>query len=159
MRRTLAAAAVLVALAHAASAEVSFRPVDVYVDSGETLLAAYQIEVLYDNSRVKIVGLEGGEAKAFNEAPYYDPAGLEKGRIVIAAFVPEDVDLEEAPAGRTRVARLHLQVEGPGGDEAVYGMTIRLAVAADAEGRRIRGRVQLVDGRKVEEEAGEESRR
>ncbi len=159
MRKLLTTTTLLIALARFASAEVTFRPVDVYVDSGETPLAAYQVEIRYDKSHIKIVGLEGGETRVFNEAPYYDRAGLEKGRIVIAAFVPEDVDLEEAPAGRTRVARLHLQVEGPGGEEAVYGMTIRLAVAADAEGRRIRGRVQLVDGREVEEEAGEESRR
>ncbi len=93
MRKLLTTAALLMALAHAASAEVTFRPVDVYVDSGETPLAAYQVEVHYDKSRIKIVGLEGGETRAFNPPPYYDPAGLEEGRIVIAAFVPEDVDL------------------------------------------------------------------
>jgi hypothetical protein len=164
MRKHWAPAAIVLlvglALARAASAEVSFRPVDVYVDSGETKLAAYQVEIRYDRTRVKIAGLEGGETKAFNAAPFYDRAGLEAGQIVIAAFVPEDVDLIDAPKDRTRVARLHLQVEGPRGDEAIYGMTIRLAVAADGEGKRILGRVQLVDSADtVEPETREESGR
>jgi hypothetical protein len=168
MRKLRALAAFVLSLglgfARAASAEVTFRPVDVYVDSGETKLAAYQVEIRYDRERVKIVGLEGGETKAFNAAPFYDRAGLDAGRIVIAAFIPEDVDLIDAPKGRTRVARLHLQVEGPRGDEAVWGMTISLAVAADGEGKRILGRVQLVDGAddaadEDERGAGEESGR
>ena len=51
---------------------VRFTPLDLYIDSGQTALAAYQVEVHFDPEKVKIVGIEGGETKAYNPAPYYD---------------------------------------------------------------------------------------
>ena len=103
-----------------APATAVFRPVDVWVRTAGERLAAYQVEVTYDPKRVKIVGVEGGEKGPFNEAPYFDPKGKTGGRIVVAAFTADD---EAAPAGRLRVARLHLRVEG-GGDPDIQ---IRLA--------------------------------
>src|SRR5262245_55404811 len=66
-----------------------FEAFDVYVDSGATPLAAYQLE-LKATGDVKAVGIEGGESAAFLDAPYYDPAALHgdqvREQIVIAAF-------------------------------------------------------------------------
>ena len=138
--RPAAAALACLLLAGLAPGEerVRFLPLDVFVDSGEERLAAYQIEVTYDASRVKIVGIEGGEAEGFREAPYYDRKGMTAGRIVIAAFVPDD---DAAPSGRTRVARLHLRVEGDG----ELDCTVRLVTAARPGGGQIEPEVELVD--------------
>ena len=110
---TRCALVIIVALALNARAApaVRFVPVDVWFDTGEQSLAAYQIEVRYDATRVDIVGLEGGEHPAFTKAPYYDPRGLTGGRIVVAAFSTA----KDLPAGRVRLARIHLRVAG---DEA-----------------------------------------
>ena len=88
-----------------------FTYVDVYVDSGRAL----------------IVGVEGGEDAAFAEPPYHDPAALQGGEIVLAAFHTGHA----GPAGRTRVARLHLAVRG----DAPVDFTTTLEVAASDAGR------------------------
>ncbi len=85
-----------------------FGYVDLFVDSGEDTLGAYQLEFRPVGGGVKIVGIEGGEHEAFADAPYYDPRALKDGeRVVIGAF-STDKDL---PSGRTRVARVHVQIE------------------------------------------------
>ena len=43
-----------------------FLVVDVQVDSGAELLAAYQLELAATNGAVKIVGIEGGEHMALS---------------------------------------------------------------------------------------------
>lgn len=116
--------------------EVSFRALDLWVDAGDSPLAAYQVECNYNPGQVKIVGIEGGEAKAYNPAPYYDRAGKTGGRIIIAAFTIED---EEAPRGRTRVARLHLRVEGEGDVD----VSLSLVTAARPGGERTNPEVSL----------------
>jgi hypothetical protein len=151
MRILLTISAALLALAGAADAEVRFRPVDVYVDSGDAPLAAYQVEITYDKSRIKIAGLEGGETKAFKAAPYYDPRGLQAGRIMVAAFLPEKLEDSAAPTGRTRVARLHLYVEADDeaqAHKAVAEMKIRLIAAASPEAEKITPFVELARPRK-----------
>ncbi len=89
-------------------ATIRFASINIYLDSGNTPLAAYQFELKTDPDRVKIVGVEGGDHPAFKEAPYYDPAALTKNRIIIAAF-NTGTDL---PTGRTRIATIHLQITG-----------------------------------------------
>lgn len=106
-----------------------FIAVDVFVDSGASELAAYQFEFSGPES-VTIVGVEGGESKAFANAPYYDPEALMKGRIIVAAFTTG----EELPTGKTRVARLHLRVAG----EPVPEFAVQLTVAGDADGKPIK---------------------
>ncbi len=132
---------------------IRFRPVDIFLDSRDAKLAAYQVEVRYDKSRIKIVGVEGAdaeEAEGFNPPPYFDRKGMDAGRIVIAAFVTDDL---LAPAGRTRVATLHLRVEEELKDEregeGALDMSVRLVTAARPGGERIAPEVELV-GRKVE---------
>lgn len=107
---------------------VRFEAVDVYIDSAGQPLAAYQFELLADADHVKIVGVEGGAHAAFREPPYYDPAALQNNRIIIAAFNTG----RDLPTGKTRVARLHLQVTGP---DPQY--QTKLDTAATVEGKEI----------------------
>jgi len=114
---------------------VRFTYVDVHVDSGASPLAAYQVEVACVDPAVKLVGVEGGEARHFAEAPYYDPAALQGGQVVLGAFTVEG----DAPAGRQRVARLHYQEpEGP-----APRFEAKLVTAAAPGGSRIEVKVEL----------------
>ena len=119
-------------------ASIRFEAVDVYVDSGKQSLAAYQIEFAAETGDVKIVGIEGGEHSAFKEAPYYDPAAMQHERAIIAAFSTG----RDLPQGKTRVARIHVQVTGAAAPEYVA----RLAVAASADEKGIQGTVTVERG-------------
>jgi hypothetical protein len=137
-RRIFIATTVFVALVRPLLARedaVSFRALDLWVDSGKARLAAYQVELAYDAESVKIVGIEGGEAKAFRAAPHYDRKGFEGGRIVVAAFTIDD----DAPRGNTRVARIHLAIVGAQRPE----LSARLVTAAKPGGKRIKPKVKL----------------
>lgn len=139
-RRThlvLAALLLLPGLALGDSEEgpIRFRPVHVYVDPDGTALAAYQIEIVADGN-AKIVGIEGGADGAFAEPPYYDPAALAGGRVIIAAFDTGS----DLPSQRTRVATIHMREAGP--VEPTYGATLQIAGGAD--GRPITATVELV---------------
>jgi hypothetical protein len=119
-------------------ANVRFAPVHIYVESGDESLAAYQFELKATSGSVKIVGVEGGQAPAFTDAPYYDPAALANDRIIIAAF-STGTDL---PKGRTRIATIHLQITGD--IEPEY--ELNLTVSADAEGHEIPAEITLETG-------------
>ena len=148
MRTWQAVAVILLCLAAQARAQeearerpaVRFEAVDVYVDSGTQALAAYQFELTAKDGKAAIVGVEGGEHPAFKEAPYYDPAALQRDRIIIGAFNTG----RDLPTGRTRVARVHLQVSG--GEKPVY--TVTLNVAASSEGARIPATATVEQGGK-----------
>ncbi len=147
MRTWLAAAMVLLCLmAQARAGEAPERPavrfeaVDVYVDSGAKPLAAYQFELTATRGRAAIVGVEGGEHPAFQQAPYYDPAALQHDRIIIAAFSTG----RDLPTGRTRVARVHLQVSGE--EKPAYAVTLQ--AAATAGGARISATATVEQGGK-----------
>ena len=108
---------------------VRFAPLHIYLDSGDKPLAAYQFELKAAAGQIEIVGVEGGEHEAFSEAPYYDPAALAQDRIIIAAFTTG----RNLPAGRTRIATVHLQIKGD--VEPAY--ELNLIVAGDADGEEI----------------------
>jgi hypothetical protein len=110
---------------------VRFQAVDIYVDSVDQPLAAYQIELAADTEAVKIVGVEGGEHPAYQEAPYYDPRAIQREQVVIAAFNTASAD--NLPTGRTRIATVHLQIGG----DADPGFIVRLKTAATLEGERV----------------------
>jgi hypothetical protein len=116
---------------------IRFEAIDICIDSATQPLAAYQFELLADAASVKIVGVEGGEHPAFREPPYYDPAALSHNRIIIAAFNTG----RDLPQGKTRVARLHLQVTGP----APQYQT-KLDAAATVEGKEIPATVSVEAG-------------
>ena len=108
---------------------VRFAPLHIYLDSGSRPLAAFQFELEATLGQIKIVGVEGGQHKAFKEAPYYDPAALANDRIIIAAFSTG----RDLPNGRTRIATIHLQIIG----DAEPEYELKLTVAADADGKEI----------------------
>lgn len=115
-----------------------FMWIDVYVDAKDQPLAAYQFELAAKGDRLKIVGIEGGEHAAFVEPPHYDPAAMQNDRIIVAAFNTGD----DVPQGRSRVARLHVQVTGEGGPD--YAVWLRAAAAPD--GKRIPATITTMQG-------------
>lgn len=115
--------------AEVAADELRFEAIDVFVDPGDEPLAAYQFELASRTPGVEIVGIEGGEHEAFAEAPYFDTRAMKNNRVIIAAFNTGD----NLPAGRSRVARIHVQLQGPG----VKEYETRLSVSATVNGRRI----------------------
>jgi len=110
---------------------VRFRMVDIYVDSKDKPLAAYQIEFSVTNGNAKIVGIEGGEHPAFSEPPFYDPKAMQYERVIIAAFSTNVVS--NLPKGKTRIATIHLQTSRVA--EAEF--ELKLQVAADSNGNKI----------------------
>jgi DNA-directed RNA polymerase specialized sigma24 family protein len=110
---------------------ICFRAMDIFVDSKEKPLAAYQLEFTAANGNPKIVGIEGGEHRAFARPPFYDPRAMQHQRVIIAAFSTETSD--KLPKGRTRVATIHVQTKGA----FEPGFELRLQAAADAGGNKI----------------------
>lgn len=118
-----------------------FTWVDVHVDSGDAPLAAWQIELSSDDPGLGLVGVEGGETAVFREAPRYDPRALQQRRIILASFTTAPP--EELPRGRTRVARIHLELRGG----ARPDLKLQPIVAAREDGREIAVTVTLEKGR------------
>lgn len=118
--------------------EVRFRLLEIALEVDEPI-AAYQVELVVRSGEATIVGVEGGEAPGFGDAPYYDPAALAGGRIVIGALSTEHV----LPRGRHRVAAVHMREAGP----IPVEYELRLMAAASASGERIAARPVLVPGK------------
>src|SRR5262245_56150248 len=107
---------------------VRFQAVDVYVDSKDSALAAYQLEFSVTSGNATSVCIEGAEHSAFAEAPLYDPKAIQHERVVLAAFSTQTAD--KLPTGKTRVATIHLQITGS--DELKF--EIKLTTAASSDG-------------------------
>ena len=116
---------------------IRFDAVHVFVDSGTTPLAAYQLSLHATTGNVRIVGIEGSDHHAFANPPYYDPIAIQGDRVIIGAFSTADVDL--LPTGRTRIATIHVQITG---GQAEYDA--QLTVSAGVDGLAIPGRLTLV---------------
>jgi hypothetical protein len=108
-----------------------FSAVDIYVDSKNAPLAAYQIEFSATNGVAKIVGIEGGESAAFHEPPFYDAKAIQQERVIIAAFNTGATD--KLHSGKTRIATIHLQIVG----DARPQFQLTLQAAANPDGNRI----------------------
>lgn len=108
-----------------AAASPRLQAWDVFLDAGGRRIAAWQFEWRIDGGGARIVGLEGGEPGAFADAPYYDPAALQGGRIVVAAFSTAD----ELPRGRFRAARVHLIVDA--GARPRFDVELQACAGAD----------------------------
>ena len=121
-----------------AQSGVRFAPLHIYLDSGNSSLAAYQFELKAAAGQIKIVGVEGGQHQAFKEAPYYDPAALANDRIIIAAFSTGG----DLPKGRTRIATIHLQIAG----DAEPQYELKLTVAGDADAKEIPAEITFEKG-------------
>ena len=109
---------------------VRFRTVDIFVDSTNQPLAAYQIEFAAP-AGAKIVGIEGGEHAAFKEAPFYDPKAMQHERVIIGAFSTAAVD--KLPTGKTRVATIHLQTTS----QQTAQLEVQVKAAATVGGEKI----------------------
>ena len=120
------------------TAESSFKVVDIFIDSGERPLAAYEFEFKAVVGEVRIVGIERGDSRNFRDPPYYDPTALSKNRVIIGSFNTTD----ELPTQRTRVARLHLHISG--GVRPHYAL--KLIVAGSREGTPIAATVSFKEG-------------
>lgn len=117
------------AAAPATDESVRFAAIDVRIDPAGKPLAAYQIEFVADASRVKLVGIEGGDDKAFAQPPYYDPSALNQNRVIVAAFNTG----KDLPHAAFRAARLHVQITGSQAPK----WEAKLIVAAGADGQNI----------------------
>lgn len=118
-----------------ADGDVRFTPLAIALDV-DGPVAGYQLELVVESGEATIVGVEGGEAPGFEDAPYYDPAALAGGRIVIGALSTEHV----LPRGRQRVAVVHMREAGP----APVEYELRLMAAANASGERTAAHPVLV---------------
>ena len=123
---------------------VRFAAYDVFVDSEDEGLGAWQVDVKAAEGQnagtVKIVGIEGGETDVYKEPPVYDPRAMMRDRVIIGAWSTE----KELPRGRTRVARIHVRLEGPAEWEPEFD--VALDTAATGEGAVIAGEVSLEKG-------------
>jgi hypothetical protein len=115
--------------------KVRFGVLDIAVqipDGAE--LGAYQIDLtpLPDlPTRVRVVGIEGGEHDAFRTPPFYDPEAIGSERVILAAYSTA----AELPTGMSRIARVHYEITGEGDLPApVQLINIREALATDREG-------------------------
>ncbi len=126
-----ALAAALYAQQPAEEPQVRFRAVDIYIDSANTPLAAYQLEFSVTNVTTRIVGIEGGAHPAFLEPPFYDPKAMQEERVIIAAF--STAKPENLPTGRTRVATIHMQTVGP----IPPAFQLKVQTAGDSAGNKI----------------------
>ncbi len=122
-----------------ADAPVRFASVAVFIDSAEPL-AAWQLEFSAKGGDMQVVGVENGDSKAFDRAPYYDRDAVDQGRadrIVVADYSLDEVS--ELPRGRVRVTTLHVMLTG---DEPPEFDT-RLVVASSPQGIRIDAEISI----------------
>jgi len=110
---------------------IQFTHVDIVVDPHGHTLAAYQLSLVLTTPNAQIVGIEGGDHAAFNAAPYYDPAAMQNHKIIVAAYSLNAA--KDLPVGKTRVARLHIQLPA----NATPQFTSELTVAATTDGAAI----------------------
>ena len=115
----------------AAAQQVRFAAFDIYVDSKNVPLAAYQLEFSGPADEVRITGIEGGEHEAFRTPPFYDPTAIQQERVILAGF--NAAPASKLPTGRTRVATVHLQFKG----SQPPTFSLKLHTAADSEGKSI----------------------
>jgi hypothetical protein len=111
--------------------QVHFTAVDIYVDSKNVALAAYQLEFSGQGDRVRIAGIEGGEHNAFKIPPFYDPKAMQQERVILAAF--NTAQATKLPSGSTRVATVHLQYSGA----QPPTFSLKLHTASNSEGKEI----------------------
>jgi hypothetical protein len=115
-----------------------FGTVDLFVDSAKQQLGAWEMEFKATTGQIEIVGIERGDNPDFRDPPYYDPAALRSNRVIVGSFNTTN----DLPAGKTRVARLHLHISGA--QKPVYA--VNLVVAGDKEGKPIAAQASYSEG-------------
>lgn len=119
-------------------AATRFTSVELWIDSGDQPLAAYQLEFQPALGSVKIVGIEGGAHPEFADPPYYDPRAMMSERVILADF--STAAPAALPKGRTRLATIHLHGEG----EVMPQFLLRLDTAAGPDGSPIQADIQII---------------
>lgn len=118
-----------------------FEAIDIYIDSGDVPLAAYQLEFKAVKGSVKIVGISNGEHEAYaDEPPYYDTAAMQQNLVIIAAFSLNKT--ANLPTAKTRITTISLMIEGD--IEPEY--KLQLTAAASVEGKRINATITYESG-------------
>lgn len=116
-----------------------FAAIDIYLEASEPL-AAWQFELRESSGLMRVVGVENGDSGAFRDAPYYDLAAVNEGmadRIIVADYSTNPA--AELPTGRSRVATVHVQLEGPTEPDYV----LNLMTAGGADGAPIRASIEF----------------
>ncbi|MEM7235373.1 MAG: hypothetical protein AAF517_24590 [Planctomycetota bacterium] len=114
---------------------IRFEYWELSVDSAETALAAWQIEVVDPEGRTEFLAFEGGSHSAFSKPPKYVAKELVRGKLILAAFSTA----KDLPRKKTVVAGLHVQVRGDG--DPMY--RVRIVAAAGADGNELEASVTL----------------
>jgi hypothetical protein len=136
-----------------AKPSVRFVSVDIFVDSGDAALAAYQVEFKGQlaeglSGAVQLVGIEGSggaTGAVYTEPPAYDPAALSQNRVIIADFSTAAAD--KLPHGKSRVARLHLRIEAPSAmADAKPTYSVNLIAAGAPDGTHIQATASVIEG-------------
>ena len=126
-------------LSRADEVKARFAALDVHLESAQPV-AAWQFELSEASGRMRVVGVENGDSPAFAKAPYYDRKAVNDGRadrIIVADFtVRPPVEL---PAGKVRIATVHVRLTGDSDPEFV----LRLVTAGNATGKPIPASVHL----------------
>ena len=117
--------------ASAQEGDLTFKTVELTIDTKGQPLAAWQLEVKYSKGRTEITGIEGGDLPS-KTPPAYDARGLSEGRLILAQFTTAK---EKLPGGKIKLARLHLATR-----EDTPDLELRLMAAATPDGARIRAR-------------------
>ena len=116
-----------------------FTVLEIYLETAEPL-AAWQFELRESSGRMRVVGVENGESAAFGEAPFYDLAAVSEGaadRIIVADYSMRPAGA--LPAGRSRVATIHIQLEGSADPDYV----LNLMAAGGANGEPIQASIDF----------------
>ncbi|HET6247841.1 MAG TPA: hypothetical protein VFE47_09095 [Tepidisphaeraceae bacterium] len=108
-----------------ADVRVRFVAVGVFIDPHGKPLACYQVKIIATGD-VKLVGIEGGDADAYNQPPYYDPRALQGNQIILGAYSLGG----NLPVQNTRVATLMFRVAG--NVDPAYNATLDVAGTTDA---------------------------
>jgi hypothetical protein len=123
---------VVLVLSAVLARSAEFAVYDLYIDSGENALAAYQVKIQDKNAAIKVISVEGGTHPAFREPPFFDPKAIQKNVIKLAAFRLEPT--EKLPQGKTHVASLHVALE----TGAQPNLVVVVEAAAGPSGRKLR---------------------
>lgn len=124
---------------HAERGGTQFEYLDIFVDSADQPLAAWQVDLNASNGKASIVGIEGGDG-IYAPAPYYDEAAMQHDRVILAGL--STLPQAQLPTGKVRVARIHVMIEQPGTEFA-----ISISAAALSDGTRTPATATLERGK------------
>ena len=110
--------------------------VDLFVDSAKTQLAAWQMEFKATAGQLRSSGSSAATTR-FSRSALLRSGGIEE-QSNMGAFNISD----KLPAGKIRVARLHLHISGD--QRPVYA--VNLVVAGDQEGKPITAQASFSEG-------------